>query len=251
MLLAIDSGNTRTKWAVFDSLGSIKAQGVCTNTDLNAMAIPTIWHACQRITISNVAGTLIAAILNKLLRPLKIPIRWIVASVQACGLENSYANPAQLGTDRWAAMIAAWQQFQKPCIVVNAGTALTVDAISAERSENHGIFLGGIIMPGLMLMQNSLILGAADISGHAGSFQDFPTSTGTAVYTGALTAMAGAVETMFYKLQQLVDSAPLCIINGGDAASLATILNKKMENHLVVTDNLVLQGLLFLEREAP
>ncbi len=249
MLLVIDTGNTRTKWGVFDRLGSMRALGACANTELDALLTPAEWHHCQSVIISNVAGASMANKLNTLLHPLNLPMRWVVASTQACGLENSYSNPAQLGTDRWAAMIAAWHQFKKPCIVINAGTALTIDAIATKNAENHGVFVGGIIVPGLKLMQNSLIQGTADINHQTGSWQEFPTSTGAAVYTGALNAMAGAVTSMFDKLQQFAGATPHCIMSGGDAAALATVLNKTMNNHLLIADNLVLQGLLCLERE--
>lgn len=250
MLLAIDTGNTRTKWGVFNHLEQLKAQNVCANMALNALPTPTEWKACKRIIISNVAGAHVATTLKAKLHPLNLPIHWATASAHICGLENSYSNPAQLGTDRWAAMIAAWQQLQKPCIVVNAGTALTIDAIGTKNTENQGVFLGGIIVPGLKLMQNSLIQGTADIANQTGHWQEFPTSTGAAVYTGALNAMAGAVAYMFYKLQQLAGSAPLCIMSGGDAATLASVLNPSLKQHLMVVENLVLHGLLLLDREA-
>ena len=195
--------------------------------------------------------------LNALLRPLSIPVHWIVAAADACGVKNSYSNPQQLGTDRWAALIAAWQHYHAPCVVANAGTALTVDALALDEETQQGIFLGGLIVPGFRLMQESLTQGTAGIAALPGHSQDFPANTGDALHTGALSAMAGAVESMLVKLQQHEGCQPRCIVSGGDAALLAEALSSRassrsrgMENNLVIADNLVLQGLLLLERES-
>ena len=65
----------------------------------------------------------------------------------ACGVRNGYDDPTRLGTDRWAAMVAAWQRGHAPCIVACAGTALTVDQL-----DDNGQFLGGAIVAGYHAM---------------------------------------------------------------------------------------------------
>lgn len=250
MILAIDAGNSRLKWGVFDIDGELRAHGMCLNTEFGSEA-PIAWRACKRAVVSNVAGEVIAEKLNVVLRPLDIPIRWVVASAQACGVSNSYTTPQQLGTDRWAALIAAWQHYRAPCIVVNAGTALTVDALGVDKIAGHGIFLGGLIVPGFNLMQMSLTHDTAGIRALPGTSQNFPTNTGDALYSGALSAMVGAVESMIIKLQQREGQLPRCVLSGGDATLLAEALkDSELANNVVIADNLVLQGLLELERES-
>lgn len=249
MILAIDAGNSRLKWGVFDDVGELKAHGVCMNAEL-ANEAPIAWCACKRVVISNVAGEVIAEKLSVLLRPLEIPIHWATASVQACGVKNSYTQPQQLGTDRWAALIAAWRHYHAPCVVVNAGTALTVDALGVGEIAGHGIFLGGLIVPGFNLMRMSLTHDTAGIKALPGSSQNFPTNTGNALYTGALSAMVGVVESMLIKLQQREAQSVRCVASGGDATLLAEALKGSgIANNVVIADNLVLQGLLELERE--
>jgi len=250
VILTIDAGNSRLKWGVFDSTGELRTHGTCPNAELGS-EVPVAWHACKRAVISNVASEVIAEKLNVLLRPLDIPMHWVVASAQACGVKNSYTNPQQLGADRWAALIAAWQHYHAPCIVVNAGTALTVDALGVDKIAGHGIFLGGLIVPGFNLTQMSLTHATAVIKGLSGSSQNFPTNTGDALYTGALSAMVGAVESMLIKLQQREAQSPRCVVSGGDATLLAEALKgSEVANNVVIADNLVLQGLLELERES-
>ncbi|HEU4709401.1 MAG TPA: type III pantothenate kinase, partial [Methylophilaceae bacterium] len=178
-----------------------------------------------------------------------ISAHWVKASPKACGVTNSYQFPDRLGSDRWAALIAAWQQYQEPCVVVNAGTALTVDALGVSQEDGGGIFLGGLIVPGLRLMEASLVAETADISHVSGGLQLFPTSTGDAIYTGALTAMAGAVNSMLVRLGRYAGRKPHCILSGGDGLRLQEMLVRFDIEQLVVNEYLVLQGLRLLEEE--
>lgn len=257
MILAIDCGNTRTKWGVFDSAGELRAHGVCLNAELDSMATPAAWLPCGRVVVSNVAGAGVEVALKKMLGALNASIRWVTASEKSCGLRNGYQTPARLGSDRWAAMVAAWQHFRQPCIAVNAGTAMTVDAIGLEEG-GQGIFLGGLIVPGLGLMQKSLARGPAGLGEFEGSVEDFPVNTADAIRSGALSAMAGAVESLRDRLQRKAGGIlPYCVISGGDAQVLADALLARCKSHnqpgmekkLVIADNLVLQGLLLIERE--
>lgn len=255
MILTIDAGNTRTKWGVFDAAGELKSYGVCLNSDLAGIDVPIAWRPCRRAVVSNVGGVSVAGALQAMLQALDIPIHWVQATAQACGVKNGYGNPQQLGTDRWAALIAAWQHYHKPCVVVNAGTALTVDALGMD--DQLGIFLGGLILPGLNLMQHRLIEGTADIASRldaesVAGLPDFPTNTQDAIRAGALTAMTGAVLGMLARLQRYEGQPPMCILSGGDAALLAEALSGHPEvaSRLSIADNLILQGLLSIGRES-
>jgi len=248
LILAIDAGNSRTKWAVFDEAGELQTQAAISNSELHDFAAPEAWQPCTRAVISNVAGEEMEQNLTSLLLQRNISMSWVKASAQACGVINSYEFPERLGTDRWAALIAAWQQFRAPCVVVNAGTALTVDALGVDEN-GQGIFFGGLIVPGLRLMQQSLVGAAAGIKEAGGSLQYFPTTTENAIHTGALSAMAGAVNSMLVKLELHTGQSPHCIVSGGDAALLQEMLVHYRVEKIVMAENLVLQGLLLLEKE--
>ncbi|MCB5188167.1 type III pantothenate kinase [Methylobacillus caricis] len=247
-LLAIDAGNTRIKWAVFTVQGDILQCGILEHG--GEQPTPACWHECSHAVVANVAGASSYEALLQRLELLAIPVNWLTPDVQAPGLVNGYEDKKQLGIDRWAAMVAAWQHYQKSCVVVNAGTALTVDLIE-QTGQGQGRFIGGIIVPGLRLMQSSLGLATANIGEPPGEWQDFPLNTGDAVYSGALNAMSGAVDNMLQRLSEHCGQVVSCIVSGGDAELLLPFLQRHaLAREHKLEENLVLRGLWHLERDA-
>lgn len=241
MIVAIDAGNTRTKWGVLDSSGALLHQGAVENSQVHTLANASQdWLGCRRAVVSNVAGAAVAEILQSLCKNLQLPLITVTAKASACGVTNGYTRPEQLGSDRWAALLAAWNRYREPCVVATAGTALTVDALSAQ-----GEFLGGLIVPGWRMMQSSLASGTAGLGALEGHLQYFPVNTGDAICSGAWLAMAGAVEKMCNSLQEREGRTPRCVLSGGDAARLQAALSSPAE----IADNLVLHGLWLIERE--
>lgn len=266
MLLTIDAGNTRTKWAVFNHTGEITQQGTCINEALATADLSPKSLNYERTVISSVAGKQHAALLAKKLAPYNLPVHWVGTSAQACNVFNCYSEPETLGTDRWAALIAAWHMEHAPCVVVNAGTAVTIDALAHRIdkvaltnkliNEQQGAFLGGMILPGLNLMQKSLGLAAAQLPKN-GALQDvnerdladiFAKNTTQAINAGALNAISGAIVRMVHALEQKCKQKPLIILSGGNALAIQNNLADTVTNQVIIVDNLVLQGLYLLER---
>ncbi|OGV75593.1 MAG: hypothetical protein A3I83_08980 [Methylotenera sp. RIFCSPLOWO2_02_FULL_45_14] len=256
MLLTIDAGNTRTKWAVFNDHGEISQQHACLNEQLASVNFSPAVLGYDHTVISNVAGEQHAALLTQTLSPYKLPIRWTKTSTQACHVVNRYSKPETLGSDRWTALIAAWHIKQAPCVVVNAGTAVTIDALhSCEiNHELHGEFIGGLILPGLDLMQQSLGLATAQLpktdasqAPSAPKLDDiFANNTADAIYNGALHAIVGAVQHMVDALTQHSQQVPYIIISGGNALVIKNALTRYVTNQAIIVDNLVCQGLYLL-----
>jgi type III pantothenate kinase len=237
-MLLIDIGNSRIKWA-FSSDGVWKQQGV---------ALVGEWSAVQqafarlgpmhKIVACNVAGDDAAAQLRTACSALSCPVEFVTARETQCGVRNGYAQPNRLGSDRWAALIAAWHQTQAPCLVVNCGTATTVDALSAD-----GEFLGGLILPGIDMMQGSLLQGTAQVKEANGHWQAFPRNTADAVASGALQATVGAIHRQ-YELLGVPGAA--CVLDGGAADQIQPLLKLPVKR----VDNLVLRGLQIIAEEA-
>jgi type III pantothenate kinase len=150
-------------------------------------------------------------------------------------VRNSYQVPAQLGADRWGALIGAWHRHRGACVVVGAGTTLTVDALSAD-----GVFLGGLIVAGADLMRESLARNTAQLRPRGGRFAFFPARTADAIESGAVNAQAGAIERMQRFMREAGEDAVLTMVSGGHAQALSRHLNGSVE----VVDNLVLEGLV-------
>ena len=125
MILAVDAGNSRTKWGLFDAAGTLLRHGAVDNHDI--ARLEQDWRDVPgelRVTVSNVAGAAVATRLQAVCDRLALPLRWIVASSAAGGVRNGYAQPQQLGTDRWAALVAAWNEYRVPCVVASAGSLM-------------------------------------------------------------------------------------------------------------------------------
>ena len=234
-VLAVDAGNSRIKWGWFDGQHwAAQSWIACAQSDQLGAALAALPPPDQ-IVISNVAGSATRDLISAACAPLPCTPRWITSEARQCGVTSSYDDPAQLGSDRWAALIGAWHLFGGPCVVVNAGTTLTVDALS-----NEGVFLGGFIVPGVDLMRESLARNTARLRLQDGRVTYFPDSTADAIMSGAINAHAGAVERMLRYMEESGQPASIIVLSGGAAALLAPWLNAQVE----VVDNLVLEGLL-------
>lgn len=234
-ILAIDSGNTRIKWGLHQEGGWLRQGWVPTAQAAELGAAIAGLPPADRIVISNVAGARVQSAVTEVLAGTPCAPEWILSRDAQCGVRSGYADPAQLGPDRWAALIGAWHLTGVACVVVNAGTTMTVDALNDE-----GAFLGGCIVPGATLMRAALARDTANLAEREGVFQYFPDNTGDAIASGAVNALAGAIERMLHYLEESTGTAPAVVLSGGDAA----MIEKQLNARVTVVDNLVLEGLL-------
>jgi len=229
--LLLDAGNTRLKWVVVED-GLWREQGNAGYGDLSALSQKLA--AGFDCYIASVAREQHEIQINTLLAPSAITPRWLAAEAQFLDVKNTYVNPQQLGVDRWMGLIAARQRSQMPTLVVSVGTAMTVDALSAD-----GVFLGGLIVPGLVMMQQSLRQGTARVAEVDGVWQAFPCTTADAVQSGIVAALCGAIQVQHARLAERSGVMPHCYLTGGDAALLLPHLALSVE----YAPTLVLEGI--------
>ena len=243
-ILAIDAGNTRVKWGVnIDNAwlhcGAVATVDISRQTQLrDLLKVQDV----DRVVVSNVAGLAVARAITELVHASGKVADFVAACARQCGVVNSYDEPSQLGCDRWAALIAAHiaaPALQRPQLVVMAGTALTIDTLTAD-----GHFLGGVIMPGAGLMRSALNNATAQLPLPQGIYRTFPTNTDDAITTGTIEACAGAVARQYAQVTNKVGSSPHCIASGGGMQELAAHLPFPIS----INDNLVLDGLLAIAR---
>ena len=234
MNLLIDAGNSRVKWGWHDgrrwaNIATVSLIEFAASSDhINPFSAT---HADPaRIVISNVAGPGAHQLLINWTSIFDAEPLWLKGEAERCGVRNGYEQPEQLGPDRWAALIAARALEPRPCVVVNAGTATTVDMLSAD-----GEFLGGLIVPGVELMRFVLHEHTGRLPLQEGQFVERPCNTLDAIETGCRHAQAGAVE----RLHRQMGSSAACLVSGGGGPSLI----ERLELPARYVENLVLEGL--------
>jgi type III pantothenate kinase len=237
MNLAIDAGNSRVKWGWHDgsrwtALATVSlVEFAAASHDINPFA--ATHETPERIVISNVAGEGARELLLNWTSIFDAVPLWLTGEAERCGVRSRYEQPEQLGSDRWAALVAARAQHRGRCLVVNAGTATTVDMLSAE-----GEFLGGGIVPGVELMRFVLHEHTGRLPIGEGSVREMPRNTADAIETGCRHAQAGMVERMW----RAMGASPLCIVSGGGGRQLAGLLPLPCR----YVENLVLDGLALI-----
>jgi type III pantothenate kinase len=237
MILAIDAGNSRVKWGWHDgsdwtSIATVSLIEFAASSD-HVNPFSMTHDAPERIVISNVAGDGAHQLLVNWTAIFDAEPLWLRAEDERCGVRNRYEKPELLGSDRWAALIAARAIHHGASLVVNAGTATTVDMLAED-----GTFLGGAILPGVELMRFVLHEHTGRLPIQDGVHREMPRNTVDAIETGCRHAQAGAVERM-YRVFRDIAPAPLCIVAGGAGRTLVDQLS--MPRRYV--ENLVLDGL--------
>ncbi len=243
MNLLIDAGNTRIKWALTDGERWLHSGtlAVGQSNELEQIFPGSLGKfrvdsQNTQIWVSNVAGEEVAQHIRNI--GIGPQPEFILARKAQCGVRNGYSSAAQLGSDRWAALIAAWHLVRGECLVVCCGTATTIDTLSTQ-----GEFLGGLILPGVDLMQSSLCNATAQLKPAQGKYTQLPSNTADALLSGAIQASCGAIERQHALLG---NSGASVLLGGGAAAQLQEFLNLPSQ----MVDNLVLQGLLLIAQEA-
>lgn len=245
--LAIDVGNTRLKWALYDAWrpgAALLAQGVEFLDHIETLAEGT-WAALplpERMLGCIVAGEAVRKRVEAQMEIWDVSAQWVIASAAEAGIRNGYDHPTRLGADRWVAMVGARhytlaQGPARPLVVVMIGTAVTVDALDAD-----GRFLGGFILPGHGIMLRALESGTAGLHVPTGEVREFPTNTSDALTSGGTYAIAGAIERMVQHVRQHSGVEPRCIMTGGAGWKMAPSMSVPFE----LVDNLIFEGLLEL-----
>ncbi|WP_337881623.1 type III pantothenate kinase [Rheinheimera sp.] len=224
MHLLIDQGNSRTKACLYK-------EGVFTDVVLSELT-PTDWLSIKQGLIGSVAAAEQQQQLQSLL-PASLAVRWLRSTAQAFGISNSYQQPEKLGVDRWLAILGAAALYpNQSLLVIDAGTAVTMDWLSAD-----GVHAGGWILAGLHTQQRILVSATAQVEAAALSLHPLQpgTSTTAAVAEGAKAAVLGAVQQAI-QLRRI----ERVVLTGGDGAFIQQQLNN---NAVLLEPKLIFYGL--------
>lgn len=240
MKLLFDVGNTRTKWVLMDYSGEVVVRGFLDESgefDSSAF-LPNMQDTVTEVWVSCVAKTQVLDRLSRMIKRL-LGLDVSLASVEpALGLlNNGYKDLDSLGVDRWVAALGAREVITTgDLIVIDAGTAVTIDYVSEVN-----VFEGGVIIPGLKMMHDSLV------GKTAGIFSEFHSTealigktTQECVNAGVTFGLVGAIEKVVEEMQSRCASNNVnVLICGGDAGRIQSLSKRPLQ----LNSDLIFQGL--------
>ena len=236
-MLCIDVGNTRIKWCVWQ--GENIQQHAVAEYELQQLdALLEQWFCKldqQDVFVSSVAGRLVNDVIELWFSKTWQKLANFVESKEfQLGVSNSYKDVHQMGVDRWIAMLAAYQRYQSAVCVIDCGTAVTLDIV-----DNSGKHLGGLIMPGLNMMRQSLSEGANAIRLQDGNELLLANNTTDAVSGGCFHLLVSGLNSLYLQYKKQVKTSMACVVTGGDGEKIA----KYMECDCQFEADLILYGL--------
>lgn len=247
MILLVDIGNSRIKWTTIKSKVMSDSENFPRNKTGIKMTLTKAWKHLEGISgvfVSNVAGEKTAVQLTEWVeKNWQITPVFVESEKKRFGVTNAYEHPKNLGVDRWLAIIAARQHAKTVTCVIDCGTAITIDILTEK-----GIHQGGLILPGLSIIKQSL----ADNT-HApidrveeNEFTFLAINTHSAVQAGTLYAVTATLEHLITDIQQNFNNQVRFLITGGDAEQLIEFLPQPLTHE----PDLVLKGLALYARQS-
>ena len=246
--LLVDIGNTRVKWATLR--GSTQSRMQAAAHQDSGLALRALVRDAPRDVSRVIVVSVVDEALSRVLdaatrRRFGVVPEYISSSRRACGVTNSYRDTWRLGADRWVSAIGARALAGgRGVVIANAGTALTIDAVTAG-----GRHRGGAIVPGPKVMVESLLSGTHGIrrraqGGDASVRSLFATDTASALAAGSQFAAAAFIDRAVAEAARVFRSRPVLFLTGG----AAPMLERHLETRARAVPDLVLRGLAVFAR---
>lgn len=250
--LLIDCGNTFLKWCVFDGK-ILTEQESLLHRDTSVLEIykeliDKQSSRCKSITMVSVLGEVFLAGAKRIAEDAGMSLADVASNVTLAGVRNGYSEPESLGTDRLVAMVGAFDLIDahQACIVIDSGTATTIDAI-----DETGQHIGGVIFPGLELSLNSLSdnteqLPKLDANEEIYEPNGLAKNTSQAITSGCLLSLAGGIDGICNKMQKQLEgrsSQPSIKVQKIICGGAAQALLPHLESNYDLRENLVMLGL--------
>jgi len=247
-ILLIDMGNTRLKWVVArdgDILEHSFGRGNPADFFEAFQALP---GRPEHLLLSSVAGKMATGeFVDHCADRLAIKVNLLTSQKECAGILSGYEDATALGVDRWLAIIGAAHCHGMPVVVMDLGTATTLDAV-----DSGGRHLGGLILPGPALMLESLARATAmqvperfKIAAELPRLTRTPgvapaRSTSSAIQEGVFAAQIGALNQFIRNVSMEMDTEPKLVLTGGAAEGIL----RRLENAPVFDRWLVFKGML-------
>lgn len=230
MILTLDIGNTNIKTALFDGKEMVKYWRLSTNitntSDEYGITIMNLFRhegveakEVEGIVISSVVPTINFTIEHMCQNYFGIAPTFIAPGVKT-GINIRYENPRELGSDRIANAVAAFDEYggEKPVIYIDFGTATTFGVV-----DEHGAFLGGAIFPGIKLASEALVSGTAKLPRFALAQPEhvIGRTTLTNLQSGMFYGYVGMVTNLVQQMKKELGKDAVVVATGGMAVLIA------------------------------
>ena len=239
MILLIDIGNSRIKWAEWGADGLAQAHAAAYRPENLPEQFADLFRSCRdlrQVLVASVADqSLNEALVDWFRQQHNIAVVFAESQARQSGLINAYQQPRRLGVDRWLMMLALYRRMVGAFCVIGCGSAITLDLVAAD-----GRHQGGLIMPGLEMMRQALITRTAAITQAPGQAAvDLADNTEDAVYSGCLQLAAQGLSGLVAGYRERFGDHLPCVVSGGDGERIAERMKVACDYEV----DLVLKGL--------
>ena len=247
MRLLVDVGNSRVKWQLVEESqvrqrGALQHEGRKDPVSWGEQLWSTLVRPNQ-VVIANVTGRDVDQALDAwITQRWALKAQFVVSEQRNYGITNGYDVPHKLGVDRWVAMIGARTITQHGCVVIDCGTAVTLDALTAT-----GEHLGGVILPGVRLMHAALFRNTQLFEEEPGEITVFGRSTRDCIWGGTVHTLAAAIDRMSDTMigHELSTESTRRLLTGGNAESLMPYLQHAYQHQ----PDLIFEGLRLISEQ--
>jgi type III pantothenate kinase len=227
VLLAIDVGNTQTHVGVFRGQELVEDWRLATLRDTTADELATAYAgllALRDLRLRDIDAAIVSSVVPRLTPEYeRLSERYLAGTLSLVspalrtGIPIRIEKPHELGSDRLVNAVAAWDRFASPCVVVDFGTTINFDVVSAQ-----GEFLGGIFAPGVEISIEALSTRAAklvkiDIDAPR---ELIGRSTEAALRSGIVYGFAGAVDGIVARVRRELGEGTVALATGGLASAI-------------------------------
>ena len=236
MIILFDIGNTRTKYCTVDHDILGKQNSIC-NAEFSQDYLTESFKEVDKIIVASVGHCEVANQIDSWCKNNRVECRCVITEIKKNNVVNVYKDPTKLGVDRWLALVGASELYpNQNLLIIDSGTATTVDLLASS-----GQHQGGWILAGINTQVSSVLAGTSLVTANKEEKESvaFATNTSSAVHNGAWASTIGAVNLAICQAQQNGHIVDKVIFTGGNGSILSSLINYPN----VLIEELVFNGL--------
>jgi type III pantothenate kinase len=228
VLLAVDIGNTQTVLGLFEGEALRGQWRLATEDQRTEDELAVVFAGLMQLNglgFDDVSAVIASSVVPNLTHTyrslatdtLGVPFRAVDAGMET-GLENRYDDPSQVGADRIVNAVATGRRYGFPAVIVDIGTATTVEAV-----DRNGCYLGGAILTGLYVALDALVsrtakLPSVDLEEKVPNA--IATNTPDSIRSGFIYGYAGALDALVRRAREELDDEPVNVVATGGPAGV-------------------------------